>query len=73
MVEYLGRYTPKIAIGNNRIQAMDNKNVTFGYKEYRQNGFKKQMTLAHEEFIRRFALHILPKRFVKNVALWFFE
>lgn len=65
VVEYLGRYTHKIAISNNRIQAIDNQNVTFNYKDYRQNGFKKQMTLTHEEFIRRFALHILPKRFVK--------
>ena len=39
--------------------------VTFNYKDYRQNGLKKQMTLSHEEFIRRFALPILPKRFVK--------
>ncbi|WP_175547715.1 transposase, partial [Flavobacterium xanthum] len=53
------------AISNNRIQSIDNQNVTFTYKDYRQNGFKKQMTLTHEEFIRRFALHILPKRFVK--------
>ena len=65
MVEYLGRYTHKIAISNNRIQAIDDKNVTFDYKDYQQNGLKKQMTLSHEEFIRRFALHILPKRFVK--------
>ena len=65
VVEYLGRYTHKIAISNNRIQSIDYQNVTFSYKDYRQNGFKKQMTLTHEEFIRRFALHILPKRFVK--------
>ena len=65
VVEYLGRYTHKIAISNNRIQAIDDKNVTFDYKDYQQNGLKKQMTLAHEEFIRRFTLHILPKRFVK--------
>jgi len=65
VVEYLGRYTHKIAISNNRIQSIDHQNVTFAYKDYRQNGFKKQMKLTHEEFIRRFALHILPKRFVK--------
>jgi hypothetical protein len=57
--------TDKIGISNNLIQSVDDKNVTFTYKDYRQNGFKKQMTLTHEEFIRRFALHILPKRFVK--------
>ena len=65
VVEYLGRYTHKIAISNNRIQSIDDQNVTFTYKDYRQNGFKKQMALTHEEFIRRFALHILPKGFVK--------
>ena len=65
VVEYLGRYTHKIAISNHRIKSIDAQNVTFDYKDYRQNGFRKQMTLSHQEFIRRFALHILPKRFVK--------
>lgn len=65
VVEYLGRYTHKIAIGNHRIKSIDDEKVTFDYKDYRQNGVKKQMKLTHREFIRRFALHILPKRFVK--------
>jgi secreted Zn-dependent insulinase-like peptidase len=65
VVEYLGRYTHKIAISNHRIKSIDNQNVTFDYKDYRVAGVKKQMTLTHGEFIRRFALHILPKRFVK--------
>lgn len=65
VVEYLGRYTHKIALSNSRIKSIDNQNVTFSYKDYRQNGLKKLMTLTHQEFIRRFALHILPKRFVK--------
>ena len=65
VVEYLGRYTHKIAISNNRIKSIDDQNVTFDYKDYKQNGFRKQMTLTHGEFIRRFAMHILPKRFVK--------
>ena len=65
VVEYLGRYTHKIAISNHRIKSIDNKNVTFDYKDYRMAGVKKQMTLTHQEFIRRFSLHILPKRFVK--------
>ena len=65
VVEYLGRYTHKIAISNGRIRGIDDKTVTFDYKDYRQKGIKKQMVLSHEEFIRRFALHILPKRFVK--------
>ncbi|RTZ02116.1 IS91 family transposase, partial [Flavobacterium sp. RSP49] len=65
VVEYLGRYTHKIAISNHRIKSIDNENVTFDYKDYRVAGVKKQMTLTHKEFIRRFSLHILPKRFVK--------
>ena len=65
VIEYLGRYTHKIAISNNRIISIDAQNVTFAYKDYKQNGSKKQMTLTHGEFIRRFAMHILPKRFVK--------
>jgi hypothetical protein len=65
VVEYLGRYSHKIAISNHRIRSIDEHTVTFDYKDYRQKGVKKQMTLTHQEFIRRFALHILPKRFVK--------
>ena len=65
VVEYLGRYTHKIAISNGRIRGIDDKIVTFDYKYYRQKGIKKQMVLSHEEFIRRFAMHILPKKFVK--------
>lgn len=65
VVEYLGRYTHKIAISNHRIKEITHKEVVFDYKDYKENGIKKQMTLSHEEFIRRFAMHILPKRFVK--------
>ncbi|MBF2710064.1 IS91 family transposase [Flavobacterium soyangense] len=65
VVEYLGRYTHKIAISNHRIKSIDEQNVTFEYKDYRMAGVKKLMTLTHQEFIRRFSLHILPKRFVK--------
>ncbi len=65
VVEYLGRYTHKIAISNHRIQKIEKDTVTFGYKDYKDNSQKKSMTLSHEEFIRRFTQHILPKRFVK--------
>ena len=65
VVEYLGRYSHKIAVSNQRIRKIDAETVTFSYKDYRQKGIKKQMVLSHEEFIRRFAMHILPKRFVK--------
>lgn len=65
VVEYLGRYTHKIAISNHRILNVTDETVTFSYKDYRQNGLKKSMSLSHAEFIRRFAQHILPKRFVR--------
>jgi hypothetical protein len=65
VIEYLGRYSHKIAISNRRIVSIDDKNVTFYYKDYKEKGQKKLMTLTHKEFIRRFAMHILPKRFVK--------
>jgi len=65
VIEYLGRYTHKIAISNHRITGIDNDTVRFAYKDYRQNGDPKQMTLDATEFIRRFALHILPRGFVR--------
>jgi hypothetical protein len=65
VLEYLGRYTHKIAISNHRILAMEDGKVTFGYKDYRHGGQKKQMTLGAQEFIRRFSLHILPRGFVR--------
>jgi hypothetical protein len=65
VVEYLGRYTHKIAISNHRIKSVDEQNVTFAYKDYKTFGTKKIMQLSHEEFIRRFSMHILPKGFVK--------
>lgn len=65
VVEYLGRYTHKIAISNHRIQNMEAGKITFSYKDYKQGGIKKEMTLDASEFIRRFSMHILPKRFVR--------
>lgn len=67
VVEYLGRYTHKIAISNHRIIELDLKNntVSFSYKDYRDKGKRKIMQLHAAEFIRRFALHILPKGFVR--------
>jgi Putative transposase len=67
VVEYLGRYTHKVAITNNRINAVDDKNktVTFNYKDYSCNSTQKQMQLNAAEFIRRFEQHILPKYFTK--------
>lgn len=65
VIEYLGRYTHKIAISNHRIRDISESKVTFSYKDYRQNGKSKEMTLDGPEFIRRFAMHILPKGFVR--------
>jgi len=65
VIEYLGRYTHKIAISNHRIRGTSETKVTFSYKDYRQSGITKEMTLDALEFIRRFALHILPKAFVR--------
>ena len=65
VVEYLGRYTHKIAISNHRIRAVDDTSVSFSMKEYRHGGRKVTCKLSKEEFIRRFALHILPKGFVR--------
>lgn len=64
VVEYLGRYTHKIAISNHRIKSLE-KGVTFSMKEYRHGGKKTTLTLSDKEFIRRFAMHILPKGFVR--------
>lgn len=65
VVEYLGRYTHKIAISNHRLKSLDDKGVTFSVKDYRHGGQKSVLKLTDAEFIRRFALHILPKAFVR--------
>jgi hypothetical protein len=65
VLEYLGRYTHKIAISNHRITAIDDNTVSFSYKDYRQGGKKQLMTLPAMEFIRRFAMHILPRGLVR--------
>src|SRR4029077_12584731 len=65
VLAYLARYTHRIAISNSRLLALDERGVTFRYKDYRRNGRARYrtMTLASDEFIRRFLLHILPKGF----------
>jgi len=65
VIEYLGRYTNKVAISNHRIIKMEDGKVTFKYKDYSDDGKNKYMTLDVFEFIRRFLLHVLPKRFVR--------
>lgn len=65
VVEYLGRYTHKIAISNHRIVSADKNNVTFRAKNYNKDGKNELIKLTTTEFIRRFSLHILPKQFVR--------
>ena len=64
IIQYIGRYTHRIAISNYRILDIEGGKVTFRYKKYRDGEVtKKTMTLEAEEFIRRFLLHVLPKGF----------
>jgi hypothetical protein len=67
VIEYLGRYTHKVAISNHRISSINDEDetVTFTYKDYADDNKQKQMTLSNSEFVRRFAQHILPKGFTK--------
>jgi hypothetical protein len=65
VVEYLGRYTHKIAISNHRLTHVDDTHVSFRYKDYRHGSVIKEMPLEASEFIRRYALHILPKALVR--------
>ncbi len=65
VIEYLGRYTNKVAISNYRIIENQDGNVTFKYKDYADGNTTKVMLLKGQEFVRRFEQHILPKRFTK--------
>jgi hypothetical protein len=63
VLEYLGRYTHRVAIANSRLLACEDGRVRFRWKDYRAGNVSKEMTLDAEEFIRRFLLHVLPKGF----------
>jgi len=65
VIEYLGRYTHKVAISNNRIADADEQNVSFTYKDYRDGANTRTMTLCNKDFVQRFVQHILPRRFVR--------
>jgi hypothetical protein len=65
VIEYLGRYTHKIAISNHRIADISKDSVSFTWKDYRHGNRKKVMTLGGVEFLRRFCQHILPHGFVR--------
>jgi hypothetical protein len=65
IVKYLGQYSHRVAISNHRIKNISDSGVTFFYKDYRNESKVKPTTLSGVEFLRRFCMHILPKRFVK--------
>jgi hypothetical protein len=65
VLEYLGRYTHRVAISNNRIISIDNGRVTFTYRNRKRDNEIEEMTLGAHEFIRRFLLHVLPKGLIK--------
>ncbi len=65
VVEYLGRYTHRVAISNNRLLSLKDGEVSFKWRDYRNSSRWKVMTLAAEEFIRRFLIHVLPPSFMK--------
>jgi hypothetical protein len=65
LLDYLGRYTHKIAISNNRILACDTDSVTFKWRDYSDNNKEKIMKLHPYEFIRRFLLHVVPTGFIR--------
>ena len=65
VLAYLSRYTHRVALSPRRLLATDGQNVTFAYKDYADGSRPKTLTLGTAEFVRRFALHVLPERFVK--------
>lgn len=65
LIRYLGNYSHRVAISNHRLQHFENNQVKFSYKDYRNQGQSKTMTLNSAEFIRRFLLHVLPQGMCK--------
>jgi hypothetical protein len=63
VLDYVGRYTHRVAISNNRLLDIENGQVRFQWKDYRHEGQSKTMTLSADEFMRRFLLHVLPNGF----------
>jgi hypothetical protein len=63
VLDYLGRYTHRVAISNNRLLDMKDGQVTFTYKDYKHEQQQKEMILSADEFLRRFLLHVLPDGF----------
>lgn len=65
VVEYLGRYTHRVAISNNRILKLEDGAVTFKWRDYKDSNKQKEMQVTAEEFIRRFLIHVLPAGFTR--------
>jgi hypothetical protein len=63
VLQYLARYTHRVAISNHRLLSVDDTHVTFRWKDYAHHNKCRRMTLTHEEFLRRFLQHVLPKGF----------
>jgi hypothetical protein len=72
VLDYLGRYTHRVALSNNRICSVHNGEVTFAYRDRKNQDRRKLMTLDAEEFIRRFLLHVIPKGFMRVRHYGFF-
>jgi hypothetical protein len=65
VLHYLARYTHRVAISNHRLVSVADGKVTFRWKDYAHGGTQRKMTVTAEEFLRRFLLHVLPRRFVR--------
>lgn len=65
VLDYLGRYTHRVAISNNRILSLDQGRVTISYRDRKNDNRLRSMTLESDEFIRRFLLHVLPDGFMR--------
>ena len=63
VLDYLGRYTHRVAISNNRLEGLKDGQVSFTYKDYKHEQRHKVMTVSADEFLRRFLLHVLPDSF----------
>ena len=65
VLNYLARYTHRVAISNHRLVAFENDRVSFRWRDYAHGGKKKVMTVSAHEFLRRFLLHVLPGGLVR--------
>jgi hypothetical protein len=65
VLQYLARYTHRVAISNHRILDVSDGKVSFRWKDYAHGGKQRKMTVTAEEFLRRFMLHVLPRGFVR--------